>query len=447
MKVYPPDKIRNVVLVGHSGAGKTTLAEALLYRAGVVDRLGRVEDGSTVMDFDPEEHKRGISLAMSYAPAEWHDHKINIIDTPGYADFIGDLYGAMRVADLAVFVVSAVEGVEVGTERAWRLAERLELPRMIFINKLDKERSSYQRTLEGLQERFGAGIAPLELPIGEEAGFHGVADLLTDRAYFYDSGKGVEGDIPPEMEEIEHRIHDDLIEGIVVADDELLEGYLEGVVPSFERLEETMAIGVADATVFPVVCGSATGPIAVDRLANFIVEIGPSPAPRNTFTVVAGGQEMEIDGTPEGEPLLFVFKTVADPYVGQISIFKVLTRARSSPTPCSTTQRAAPTSASTRSATSSGRSPSSSTPCPPVTSGRCPSCTTPQPATRSAQGEAGEGRWHRAPGPGARHRHRGGQPGRRGQAGHLPAPPPGGGPRSGDHPIGRDPPDAPPRHG
>ena len=325
MKVYPPDKIRNVVLVGHSGAGKTTLAEALLYRAGVVDRLGRVEDGSTVMDFDPEEHKRGISLAMSYAPAEWHGHKINIIDTPGYADFVGDLYGAMRVADLAIFVVSAVEGVEVGTERAWRLAERMALPRMIFINKLDKERSSYQRTLEGLQQRFGAGIAPLELPIGEEAGFHGVADLLTDKAYFYDSGKGVEGEIPAEMEEMEHRVHDDLIEGIVVADDALLEGYLEGTIPSFEKLEETMAIGVADATVFPVVCGSATGPIAVDRLANFIVEIGPSPAARNTFTVVAGGQEMEIAGTPEGDPLLFVFKTVADPYVGQISIFKVLT--------------------------------------------------------------------------------------------------------------------------
>ena len=195
---------------------------------------------------------------------------------------------------------------------------------MIFINKLDKERSSYQRTLDGLQERFGAGIAPLELRSARRPCSTGVADLLTDRAYFYDSGKGVEEDVPPEMEEFEHRIHDDLIEGIVVADDELLEGYLEGVIPSFERLEKTMAVGVADATVFPVVCGSATGPIAVDRLANFIVEIGPSAAQRNTSTVVAGDQEVDVDGTPEGEPLLFVFKTVADPYVGQISIFKVL---------------------------------------------------------------------------------------------------------------------------
>lgn len=324
MKVYPPEKIRNVVLVGHSGAGKTTLAEALLYRAGTIDRLGRVEDGNTVFDYDPEEHKRGISLSMSYAPFEWTEHKINLIDTPGYADFIGDLYGAMRVADLAVFVVSAVEGVEVGTERAWRLAERLRLPRMIFINKLDKERASFDRTLDQLRERFGAGIAPIELPIGEETNFHGIADLFTDKAYLYDSGKGVEAEIPDEMEEREQRVHDNLVEGIVVADDELLERYLEGDTPSVADLEKTMAVGVAEATVFPVVCGSALGPIAVDRLAGFIVEIGPSPLVTSSPSVVAGGQEIEIEGSLDGDPLTFVFKTIADPYVGQISVFKVL---------------------------------------------------------------------------------------------------------------------------
>ena len=153
MNVYPPEKIRNVALVGHSGSGKTTLAEALLYRAGRISRLGRVEDGSTVMDYDPEEHKRGMSLSLSYAPFEWKGHKINLLDTPGYADFLGDLHAAMRVADLAVFVVSAVEGVEVGTERAWRIAEQLGVPRMIFINKLDKERSSFQRTLDQLRDQ------------------------------------------------------------------------------------------------------------------------------------------------------------------------------------------------------------------------------------------------------------------------------------------------------
>ena len=146
MKVYPPEKIRNVALVGHSGAGKTTLAEALLYRAGTLSRLGRVEDGNTVTDFDPEEHERGMSLSLALAPFEWHDHKINIIDTPGSPDFIADVFAALHVADLAVFVVSAVDGVEVGTERAWRVAEELGVPRMVFINKLDKEQASFART-------------------------------------------------------------------------------------------------------------------------------------------------------------------------------------------------------------------------------------------------------------------------------------------------------------
>jgi elongation factor G len=324
VNVYPPEKIRNVALVGHSGSGKTTLAEALLYRAGRISRLGRVEDGSTVMDYDPEEHKRGMSLSLSYAPFEWKGHKINLLDTPGYADFLGDLHAAMRVADLAVFVVSAVEGVEVGTERAWRIAEQLGVPRMIFINKLDKERSSFQRTLDQLRDRFGAGIAPLELPIGEEAAFHGIADLFTDKAYIYDSGHAEQAEIPEEMEEREHEVHDNLVEGIVVGDDDLLERYLEGDIPSVHELEKTMAVGVGNATVFPVVCGSATGPIAVDRLADFIVEIGPSPATRNTVEVVAGNEPMQIEGSPSGDPLVFVFKTVADPYVGQISMFKVL---------------------------------------------------------------------------------------------------------------------------
>jgi len=324
VKVYPPDKIRNVALVGHAGSGKTTLAEALLYRAGTVSRLGRVEDGTTVFDSDPEEHKRHMSLSLAYAPFEWKGHKVNLIDTPGYADFIGDVHAALRVVDLAVFVVSAVEGVEVGTERTWRLAESMGIPRMVFINKLDKERASYDRTLDQLRTRFGAGVAPLELPIGKETAFHGIADLLSDRAYFYDTGKGVETDIPDDMEEMEHRVHDALVEGIVVADDKLLERYLEGDIPSVHELETTMAIGVADATVFPVVCGSAAGPIAVDRLADFIVEIGPSPAVRNMVKVIAGTEEVEIESSPNGDPMVVVFKTIADPYVGQISLFKVL---------------------------------------------------------------------------------------------------------------------------
>jgi elongation factor G len=323
VKVFPPDKIRNVALVGHSGAGKTTLAEALLFRAGTIQRLGSVEDGTTVTDFDPEEHARGMSLSLALAPFEWKGFKINLIDTPGYADFIGDVHAAMRVADLAVFVVSAVEGVEVQTEYAWGVAEDHGVPRMIFINKLDKERASFDRTLAQLRDRFGAGIAPIELPIGDQAGFHGVADLFRDKAYVYDSGHAEEAEIPESMSDREHEVHDNLVEGIVVADDDMLERYLEGDIPSVDELEHTMARGIAEATVFPVVCGSATGPIAVDRLADFITELGPAPSDRPPMMVTAGDQTIEVASDSSGDPLTFVFKTIADPYVGQISLMRI----------------------------------------------------------------------------------------------------------------------------
>ncbi|MGH2686298.1 MAG: GTP-binding protein, partial [Actinomycetota bacterium] len=324
MKTFPPAKIRNVALVGHGGSGKTSLAEALLYCAGAINRVGRVEDGSTVTDFDPEEHKRGISLSLAIAPFEWKGHKINLIDTPGYADFVGDVGAALRVVDLAVFVVSAVEGVEVQAEQIWRMAAELELPRMVFINKLDRERASFERTLDQIRERFGAGVAPLELPIGSETAFKGVADLLTDKAFTYDGGGSVEGEIPDDMADLEHQVHDNLVEGIVVADDALLERYLEGDKITPLELEETLAHGVASASVFPVVCGSATGSIAVDRLADFICEIGPSPADRPPVVVNAGDGTAEVAADPGADPLAFVFKTIADPYVGRISLFKVL---------------------------------------------------------------------------------------------------------------------------
>jgi elongation factor G len=197
VKAFPPSKIRNVALVGHGGSGKTTLVEALLHCTGATTRIGKVEDGSTVSDFEPEEVKRGISLSLSLAPIEHDGHKINLIDTPGYADFVGDVAAALRVADLALFVVSAVEGVEVQTEMAWRMAAELDLPRMVFVNKLDRERADFERTLEQLKDRFGQGVAPLELPIGQEAAFEGIADLLTDTAYVYENGRPCRARSPP----------------------------------------------------------------------------------------------------------------------------------------------------------------------------------------------------------------------------------------------------------
>jgi elongation factor G len=308
LKVYPSAKIRNVALVGHGGSGKTSLAEALLFVAGAIPRLGRVEDGNTVSDFDPEEARRAISVSLSLAPFEHDGHKVNLLDTPGYADFIGDVATALRAADLAVFVVSAVEGVEVQTEMAWRMAEQAKIPRAFFVNKLDRERASFSRTLDDLKAKFGAGVAPLELPIGEETAFRGVVDLLTDTAVTYEgeNGKGSEGPIPDEMQGEEHSVHDALVEGIVVADDDLMERYLGDESIDVKELEQALAKGIAEASVFPVLCGSATKLIGVDRLASFLTHEGPPPH------------------AEDGQPVAFVFKTIVDPYVGRVNLFKVL---------------------------------------------------------------------------------------------------------------------------
>jgi elongation factor G len=324
LKAYAPAAVRNVALVGHGGAGKTTLTEALLHISGAIGRPGRVEDASTVTDFEPEEQKRGLSISAALAPVEWEGHKINLIDCPGYADFAQEAVAALRVADLAVFIVSAVEGVEVQTEHMWKIAAGLGLPRLIFVNKLDRERASFERTLDALQASFGAGVAPLELPIGEESAFRGVADLLSDTAITYEFGQPTSGPIPEDMAGREHSVHDALVEGIVVADDDLMERYLEGDVPSVKQLEETLARGVASAQVFPVVCGSATKEIGIDRLATFICEIGPSPLDRPPTQVIAGDTLTEVAPDPAGQPLAWVWKTVADRHVGKISLFKVL---------------------------------------------------------------------------------------------------------------------------
>src|SRR3954447_4136797 len=279
VKSFPTSKIRNVALVGHGGAGKTTLAEALLHCSGATTRMGRVEDGSTVSDHDPEEHKRAMSLSLALVPFEHDGHKINVLDAPGYADFVGDVAAALQAADLAVFVVSAVEGVEVQTEVAWRIAEERSMPRAVFVNKLDRERASFERTLANLKERFGAGIAPLQLPIGEEASLSGVVELLNDTAVTYAdaTGRGTLSSIPSDMEAEEHSVHDALVEGIVVADDELMERYLGDESIDAKELQHALAKGIDEGVVFPVLCGSATKLVGIDRLAEFIVAEGPEP--------------------------------------------------------------------------------------------------------------------------------------------------------------------------
>jgi elongation factor G len=319
------DRIRNVAIVGSVGAGKTTLAEALLYRAKVIERVGSVEAGTTVTDFEPEEQEAHQSQSLALASFEWRDHKINLLDVPGLPDFEGELHAALRATDFLVVVIDASSGVDHQAMRIWRLAAKEGLPRMVFVNKLDKEHTSFDSVLGQLRERFGAGVAPLELPIGAGEGFHGIADLLTDEAWIYDSGHSEIEPLPDDMIDREHEVHDALVEGIVVGDDEMLERYLEGEIPSLEELEAVMSSGVAAGQVFPVVCGSAAVPIAVDRLADFLCEIGPSPLSRPPLSVDIGDSAVEVLPDANEDTLIYVFKTVADPYVGQISQFRVVT--------------------------------------------------------------------------------------------------------------------------
>lgn len=316
-----PDRIRNVALVGHGGSGKTSLAEALLHGAGVTTRLGRVEDGNTVTDSEPEEISRGSSVSLAMAPFEWNGHRINLIDTPGYSDFLGEVRAALRAADLALFVVSGVSGVEVQTEAIWRMAEEEGIARAVFINKLDRERSSFQRTIDQLKDVFGTGIAPLQVPIGSEADLSGVANLVGEQAYTYPGGpRSVEGPLPDAVEEQVASLHTALVEAVVETDDAMLERYFEGIEPEGNQLIAGMHTGMIEGGAFPVLCGSATKMVGVDRLAQFIVDYGPRPDERPAPPLAEG------DSLPEdGSVVAYVFKTMSDPYVGRISLFRVFT--------------------------------------------------------------------------------------------------------------------------
>ncbi len=323
------ERVRNVVLLGHSGAGKTSIADALLARAGVVPRAGRVDDGTSALDTEPEEVKRRISLSLAVAPFDWTasdgvTYRVNLFDTPGYADFEGEVDAAMAVADLAVFVVSAVDGVEVSTELLWRKAAARRLPRMVFVNKEDKDRADFHAVLAQLSATFGSGFAPLELPIGEAGTLHGIADVLSEQAFEYEPGGTHHTEaMPADVADEEHRLHDAIVEEIVSGDDEQLERYLSGDTLSVADLERTLRHEVLDGIEFPVLLGSAATGVGLDRLADFVCELGPSPLDR-PVSVVAGDELVEVAADAAGKPLLFVFKTIADPFVGQLSVFKVL---------------------------------------------------------------------------------------------------------------------------
>jgi elongation factor G len=325
VKTYEAKDIRNVLLVGHGGSGKTTLLEAMLFASGAITRMGTVEDGNTVSDHDPDEQRKGISVSLTMAPVEWDGVKINVLDAPGYADFIGDMRSAIRAVDAVIVVVSAVDGVEVQTEVAWELAVEAGLPRAIFVNKLDRERSDFQATLDQLVSSFGNQVAPFELPIGAEHDFAGIADLLHEKADLYPSGpRAEESEWPDEIHEMADPAREKLIEAVAESDDALIEEYLEeGTLPE-EHIVSGAKLGFANARLAPVIVGSAAKAIGIDRLLDFIVEEFPSPLDRAPMTVVAkDGQENERACDATAPLAAFVFKTLSDPFVGHITMFRV----------------------------------------------------------------------------------------------------------------------------
>lgn len=328
MKQYEPSNIRNIALVGHGGAGKTMLAEALLYASGATTRMGRIEDGTATTDYEPEEHDHQISVSLGMGAVEWNGHKINIIDCPGYADFVGDTVSALRVADAAVFVVSAVDGVEVQHELIWDMVEDLGLPRLIVINKLDRERATYEGTLQQLQDKFGTKPFPLHLPVGSEHDFNGVIDLLKMECDTYDqsSPKGKSIDVPDDLAAQVEEFRVQVVEAAAEADDTLLEKYLE----TGELDEKEVAIGLAEAVAAgataPVLIASATHLVGIDLIADEICALVPSPLERGQIAGAskAGAEDKVKRQCSPSDPLCaFVFKTISDPYVGKVSLFRV----------------------------------------------------------------------------------------------------------------------------
>jgi elongation factor G len=317
-----PERVRNVALVGHGGSGKTTLAEALLFIGGATTRLGSVEQGTTVLDYEPEEIDRGISLGLSVATFEYRDHRINLIDTPGSSDFSGDARAGLRAADLALFIVSGVDGVEVQTEQLWRAAEEEGIPRAVVVTKLDRDRSSFERTLDQLRDSFGKAIAPIQVPIGAEDSLRGVVRVATERAYEYPSGEksGKEFDLPAEVEDLVHTAHTALVETVVETDDDMMEAYFEGTEPSREQIVATVHGGIISGEIHPVLVTSAERMIGIDLLAEFIVDYGPNPLERPLPPLSAG--EAFTPAT-DGPVLAYVFKSVSDPFVGRISLFRI----------------------------------------------------------------------------------------------------------------------------
>jgi elongation factor G len=321
------DKLRNIALVGHGGSGKTSLAEIMLFKAGVTNRIGRVEDGNTVMDYEPEELRRQSSISSAFHQFSWKKHTINIIDTPGDQNFFNDTKFCMPAADCAIFLIDAVDGIKVQTEQAWEFAREFDMPCVIFINKLDRERADFRRAFEEARGILDPKPIVLQLPIGKEAALKGVVDLARMKAYSYETdGKAKEIDIPADMKDAVESEREAFIENVAEADDALVERYLEGEELTDEDIKAALTKGLLSRIFVPVLCGSATANIGIDLLVDFIVASVPSPADRGAINAVdeSGENVVTCEPDPSAPFAGFVFKTVADPYAGRLSIFRIV---------------------------------------------------------------------------------------------------------------------------
>ncbi|MBI4480380.1 MAG: GTP-binding protein, partial [Acidobacteria bacterium] len=328
MKVYQGKDIRNVGVVGHGDSGKTSLVAAFLYAAGLTTRLGRVDDGTTTTDFDEEEIARKVTISTSLAYLEWNRTKINLLDTPGYNIFINETLASLVAADSALVLVDAVAGVEVQTEKVWDFAKRYELPRALVVNRLDRERSSFERSVESVQSVFGRNAVPIEWPIGEEKGFTGVIDLLTMKAYTYTpggNGKGKEGPVPDNVKAAAEAARDKLIEMIAEGNDAFMEEFFDKGTLAPEHIVQGLSEAVATQRLFPILCSSATNLVGTDLILNFAAEFLPSGVARGTGKgKTPDGKEVERKFADTEHVSLFVFKTAADAFAGRVSYFKVM---------------------------------------------------------------------------------------------------------------------------
>lgn len=321
-------KIRTVGIIGHGSAGKTSLAEAMLFDAGETTRLGKVDDGSSVMDFEPEEINRKTTHNASFNSFSWAKHWFNIIDTPGDFNFLGDTKTTLQGVDSALVIIDAIDGVKVQTEKVWEFADEFSLPRMIFINKMDRERANFNEVVKDIKENFGNNAVPVHIPIGAEDNYQGIIDVLHEKAYFFnadESGKFKEKSIPADMSNEVSDYREKLIEAIAESSDELLEKYLEGEELSGDELEEALRNGTINADIIPISCGSAAKNMGIQTLLNLMVSVLPSPVDRGPKVGEdpKTGDKIERNPDPDAPFSALVIKTISDPYTGRLSIFRI----------------------------------------------------------------------------------------------------------------------------